>query len=60
MGAKVSKTIVLLRKLQHVLRRHVLIALYKAFTCPHLNYGDIIYNKAFNTSFQEKDGMYLI
>ena len=54
MGAKVSRTIALLRKLQHVLPRQALITIYKSFNCPYLDYRDILYNKAFNESFHQK------
>ena len=54
MGAKVSRTIALLRKLQHILPRHALITIYKYFILPYLNYGDILYGKAFNASFHQK------
>ena len=36
MGAKVSRTIALLRKLQHVLPRQALITIYKSFIRPYL------------------------
>ena len=51
MGAKVSRTIALLRKLQHILPRHALITIYKSFIRPCLDYGDILYGEAFNASF---------
>ena len=54
MRAKVSRTIALLRKLQHVLPRHALITIYKYFIRPYLDYGDILYYKAFNESFHQK------
>ena len=54
MRAKVSRTIVLLRKLQHVLPRHALITIYKSFIRPYLDYGDILYDKTFNESFHQK------
>ena len=54
MGAKVSRTIALLRKLQHVLPRQALITIYKSFICPYLDYGDILYDKVFNESFYQK------
>ena len=37
MGANVSRTIALLRKLQHVLPRHALITIYKSFIHPYLD-----------------------
>ena len=54
MGAKLSRTIALLRKLQHVLPRHPLITIYKSFIRPYLDCGDILYDKAFNESFHQK------
>ena len=51
---KINKTIDLIRKLQNLLPRTVLITLYKAFVRPHLDYGDIIYDQANNTSFLQK------
>ena len=37
MGAKVKKTIALLRMIQHILPRQALITIYKAFTRPYLD-----------------------
>ena len=54
MRTKVSRTIALLRKLQHILPRHALITIYKSFIHPYLNYGDILYDKVFNVSFHQK------
>ena len=51
--SKISKTIGLLRKLQKILTRHPLITIYKLFIKPHLDYGDIIYDKAYNSSFHQ-------
>ena len=51
MGAKVSRTRALLHQLQHILPRHALITIYKSFIRPYLDYGDILYDKAFNASF---------
>ena len=42
---KVNKTIGLLLTLQKTLPRPVLLAMYKAFVRPHLDYGDLIYDK---------------
>ena len=44
----------LLHKLRNILPRTMLITIYKAFTRPHLDYGDILYDQAFNNSFKEK------
>ena len=50
---KVIKTIGLLRKLQDTLPRISLITIFKWFTRPHLDYEDIIYDRAYNTSFHQ-------
>ena len=51
---KVKKTIGLLRKFQQSLSRQPLITIYKSFIRPHLDYGDIVYDRAFNESFHKK------
>ena len=51
---KVNKTIGLLRKFQLILPRHSLIAIYKTFIRPHLDYGDVIYDRTFNESFHQR------
>ena len=51
---KVNKTIGLLRKLQKTLPRLVLITMYKTFLRPHLDYGDIIHDQAYNVIFHQK------
>ena len=51
---KVSKTIEFLRKLQKILPRPPLITIYKSFIRSHLDYGDIIYDQAYNVSFHQK------
>ena len=53
-SVKTNKTLYLLRKLQNLLSRPALITLYKSFIRPYLDYGDIIYEQAFNSSFHEK------
>ena len=50
---KVNKTIGLLRKLQDTLPRTSLITIFKSFIRPHLDYGDIIYDRVYNTSFHQ-------
>ena len=50
---KVNKTIGLLRKLQDTLPRTSLITISKSFIRRHLDYGDIIYDRAYNTSFHQ-------
>ena len=54
MTIKVNKTIGLLRKLQNILPSSALLTIYKSFIRPHINYGDIIYDQAYKTSFHQK------
>ena len=51
---KTSKTIGLLRKLSNLLPRQALVTIYKAFIRPFLDYGDVLYDQAFNNSFHAK------
>ena len=51
---KANKTIGLLRKLSNLLPRQALVTIYKAFVRPHLDYGDVLYDQAFNNSFHAK------
>ena len=53
-SVKTNKTLYLLCKLQNPLPRAALITLYKSFIKPYLDYGNIIYEQAFNSSFHEK------
>ena len=48
------KIIALIRKLQPSIPRAVLLAIYKFFLRSHLDYGDVIYDRAFDESFQNK------
>ena len=50
---KVNKTLGLLRKLQDTLPRTSLITIFKSFIRPHLDYGDIIYDRGYNTLFHQ-------
>ena len=50
---KVNKIIGLLHKLQNTLPRTSLITIFKSFIRPHLDYGDIMYDRAYNTSFHQ-------
>ena len=52
--SKINRTIGLLSNLQCLIPRSALFAIYKTFVRPHLNYGDIIYEKAYNSSFHQK------
>ena len=54
---KVNKTIGLLRKL-HILPRSALLTICKSFMRPHLDYGGIIYDQAYNASFHQKLELY--
>ena len=51
--SKVNKTIGLLHKLQNILLRKSLITNYKSLIRPHLDHGDIIYDRAYNYSFHQ-------
>ena len=52
-SSKLKKTIGLSRKFQLILPRHSLITIYKTFIRSHLDYSDIIYDRAFNESFHQ-------
>ena len=52
--ANVNNAVGLLSKLQNLLPRTMLITIYKTFIWPHLDYGDVLYDQAFNNSFKEK------
>ena len=49
----VNKTIGLLRKLHNTLPRFPLLTIYKSFIRPHLDYGDVIYDQAYNVPFHQ-------
>ena len=51
---KVNKTACLLHKLQNLLPRATIINIYTAFVRSHLDYGDILYDKAFNNSSHDR------
>ena len=53
---KTSKSIGLIHKLRNFWTRSSLLLTYKSFVRPHINYGYIIYDKAFIESFQKKLG----
>ena len=44
----------MLRKFQLILPRYSLLTIYKTFIRPHLDYGDVVYDKVFNESFHKK------
>ena len=51
---KISKILGLLRKIHNLLPRSAIITLYKVFVRPYLNYGNILYDQAYNMSFYNK------
>ena len=51
---KISKFLGLFRKLHNLLPRSALITIYKAFLRPFLDYGDILYDQAYNMAFHHK------
>ena len=51
---KVSKTTGLLCKPLQILPRLPLLTIYKSFTRPHVDYGDIICDHPYNVSFHQK------
>ena len=53
-SSKISKTLGLLQKLYKLLPRSALISIYKAFVRPYLDYGNILYEQAYNMSFHHK------
>ena len=52
--SKTNKTIGLLRKLSNLLPRQALVTICQAFVRPHLDYGDVLYDQAFNNFFHAK------
>ena len=50
---KIKRTIGLLHKFHQIFPRQSLITIYKLFIRPHLDYGDIVYDRAFNESFHK-------
>ena len=51
---KWNKIIGLIRRLSVTLPRNALLTIYKTFVRPHLDYGDILYDKPNNENFQNK------
>ena len=51
---KINKTIGLLRKFQNFLLRKSVLTIYKSSIRPHLDYGDIVYDQSYNTSFHQR------
>ena len=53
-NCEMNGSIGMIRKLQQIILRAVLLTIYKSFLRPHLDYGDVIYDHALNESFQNK------
>ena len=51
---KCKKLIGLIRRLSVNVPRKALLTLYKSFIRPHLDYGDVLYDKPENENFQNK------
>ena len=51
--SRVNKIIGLLRIFQPTLPRKSPVTTYKSFNRPHLDYGDVVYDRAFNKSFHQ-------
>ena len=51
---KYNKLMGLMKRLSVHLPRSALLTIYKSFIRPHLDYGDILYNKPNNENFQNK------
>ena len=51
--SRVNKIIGLLRIFQPTLPRKSLVTTYKSFNRSHLDYGDVVYDRAFNKSFHQ-------
>ena len=52
--AKVRKTIAFLRKINSMLPRAAVVTIFRTFVRPHLDYGNVLYDLAFNTAFHDK------
>ena len=52
--SKANRSIGLINRLREFLPRSSLITIYKAYIRPHLDYGDIVYDRPGNASFAEK------
>ena len=46
--SKVNKMMALLQKFQNTLPQYSLLTIHKTFERPHLEYGDVVYDKVFN------------
>ena len=51
---KRNKKVGLFRKMELLLARSSLLIFQRSFVTPHLDYGDIIHNQVYNTTFHQK------
>ena len=51
---KANKTIGLLRKLENIMPRRSLLAIFKSFVKLYLDYGDVIYDPSYYNTFHQK------
>ena len=51
---KAMKRIGLLQKRQSILLRKSLLTIYKSFIRPHLDYGDVVYDRSSNDDFSDQ------
>ena len=51
---KASKEVNVIRKMNLLLPRSSLLAIYKSFVRPHLDYGDVIYDQPNNSRLSDK------
>ena len=51
---KSYKIIGIMKRLSVSVPRKALLSIYKSFITPHLNYGDLLYDKPENQNFQNK------
>ena len=51
---RVNRMIGPLHKLHDILPRSALLTIYKDFVRPHLDYGNISYDQAYNAAFHKK------
>ena len=54
MSNKMSKSVGFLRKLQNILPRPALLAIYRCSIRPHLEHGDIVLDQTYNLSSRQK------
>ena len=51
---KCNRIIGLIKRLSIMLPRNALLTIYKSFVRPHLDYGNILYDKSSNEKFSDK------